>query len=54
MLDLARPLTPERWLPAMKLDLTRQGCKLDKVGKVLFGSTSATPLNVDAHVEISD
>ena len=53
-LDLARLLIPEWWFPAMKLDLARQGYQLDRVGKVMFGTTTATPRNVDAHVEISE
>jgi AraC-like DNA-binding protein len=53
-LDLARLLTPEWWLVAMKEDLARQSYKLDKVGKMLFGTSMATPRNVDAYIEISE
>jgi AraC-like DNA-binding protein len=53
-LDLARLVIPEWWLPAMKQDLARQGYKLDKVGKILFGTSTATPRNVDAYIEISE
>jgi AraC-like DNA-binding protein len=53
-LDLARLLIPEWWFPAMKLDLARQGYKLDKVGKIMFGTSTATPRNVDAYIEISE
>jgi AraC-like DNA-binding protein len=53
-LDLARLLIPEWWFPAMKQDLARQGYKLDKVAKILFGSSAATPRNVDAYIEISE
>ena len=53
-LDLARLLIPEWWFPAMKLDLSRQGYKLDKVAKIMFGTSAATPRNVDAYVEISE
>ena len=53
-LDLARLTIPEWWLPAMKLDLARQGYKLDRIGKIMFGTSSATPLNVDGYMEISE
>jgi AraC-like DNA-binding protein len=53
-LDLARLVIPDWWLPAMKQDLARQSYKLDKVGKILFGTSITTPHNVDAHVEISE
>jgi AraC-like DNA-binding protein len=53
-LDLARLLVPEWWFLQMKLDLARQGYKLDKVAKILFGSTASTPHNVDAYIEISE
>ncbi len=53
-LDLARLLVPEWWFPSMKQDLGHQGYTLDSVGKVMFGSTAATPHNVDAYLEISE
>jgi AraC-like DNA-binding protein len=53
-LDLARLLIPEWWFPAMKLDLARQGYKLDKVAKIMFGTSTATPRNVDGYIEISE
>jgi AraC-like DNA-binding protein len=53
-LDLARLVIPEWWLPAMKQDLARQAYKLDKVGKILFGTSITTPRNVDAYAEISE
>jgi len=53
-LDLARLIIPEWWLPAMKLDLARQSYKLDKVGKILFGTSTATPRDVDGYIEISE
>ncbi|WP_156650890.1 helix-turn-helix transcriptional regulator [Massilia sp. Root133] len=53
-LDLARLLVPEWWFPAMKLDLARQGYELDKVAKILFGTSMATPRNVDGYIEISE
>ena len=53
-LDLDRLLIPEWWFPSMKQDLARQGYKLDKVGKIMFGTSAATPHNVDAYIDISE
>ena len=53
-LDLARLLIPEWWFPTMKQDLGGQGYKLDRVGKIMFGTTAATPRNVDVYIEISE
>jgi AraC-like DNA-binding protein len=53
-LDLARLLIPEWWFPAMKEDLARQDYKLDRVAKILFGTSMATPHNVDGYIEISE
>ena len=53
-LDLARLLIPDWWYSAMKQDLARQGYKLDKVGKIMFGASAATPRNVDVDIEISE
>ena len=53
-LDLAKLLIPEWWFPTMKQDLGGQGYKLDRVGKIMFGTTAATPRNVDAFIEISE
>jgi AraC-like DNA-binding protein len=53
-LDLARLVIPEWWFPSVKVDLARQGYKLDKVGKIMFGTSTATPRNVDANIEISE
>jgi len=53
-LDLARLLIPEWWFPLRKLDLARQAYKLDRVGKIMFGTSVATPRNVDGYIEISE
>ena len=53
-LDLARMLIPEWWFSVMKLDVARQGYKLDKVAKIMFATSTVTPHNVDAHIEISE
>jgi AraC-like DNA-binding protein len=53
-LDLARLMIPEWWFPARKQDLARQAYRLDKVGKIMFGTSAVTPRNVDSYVEISE
>ena len=53
-LDLARLLVPEWWFPAVMEDLARQDYKLDKVAKIMFGTSTATPRNVDSYAEISE
>jgi AraC-like DNA-binding protein len=53
-LDLARLVIPEWWFPSRKLDLARQGYQLDRVGKIMFGTSAATPRDVDAYIEISE
>jgi AraC-like DNA-binding protein len=54
MLDLARLLIPDWWYSSRKQDLGRQGYKLDRVGKIMFVTSVATPRNVDAYIEISE
>jgi AraC-like DNA-binding protein len=53
-LDLARLLIPDWWYSTMRQDLTRQGDKLERVGKIMFGTSAATPLNVDVQIDISE
>jgi AraC-like DNA-binding protein len=53
-LDLARLLIPDWWYTSRNQDLGRQSYKLDKVGKILFGTSAATPHNVDVSIEISE
>jgi AraC-like DNA-binding protein len=53
-LDLARLLIPEWWYSGMRLDLGRQVFKLDRVGKIMVGTSADTPRNVDVSVEISE
>lgn len=52
--DLTRLIIPEWWLSSMKLDLSDLGYVLNKVAKIVFGTTSFSPRNVDARVEISE
>ena len=53
-LDLALLVIPDWWYSSTKQDLARQGYKLDKVGKILFGTSAATPHNVDVYLEVSE
>lgn len=53
-LDMRRLTVPDWWLSMMKLPLTSQDYKLDKVVQISFGSSSQTPFDVDSHVEISN
>jgi AraC-like DNA-binding protein len=53
-LDMRRLTVPGWWLWMMKLPLTSQDYKLDKVAQISFGSSSQTPFDVDSHVEISN
>ena len=53
-LDLTRLAMSEWWFDMMKLDLSRQGYKLDKVSKIVFGNSPRTAHNVDSYLEISE
>jgi AraC-like DNA-binding protein len=53
-LDMTRMTIPDWWFTTMKLDLTHQGYTLDKVGKLVFGTSFNSPRLVDSHVEISE
>lgn len=53
-LDLGQLTIPEWWFLSMKQDLARQSYKLDRVGRILFGTSTTTPRNVDAYIEISE
>jgi len=52
-LDMHRLTMPDWWLTWMKLDLADQSYTLNKVQKIVFGTSYASPRNVDSHVEIS-
>ena len=52
--DVTRLTIPDWWFYSMKLDLTHQGYSLDKVGRLVFGSSANSPRNVESHVEISE
>lgn len=53
-IDLRRLTMPSWWLWMMKLPLSSQDYALDKVAQFSFGSSSQTPFDTDAHVEISN
>ncbi|KQW93665.1 hypothetical protein ASC94_13775 [Massilia sp. Root418] len=53
-LDMTRMTIPDWWFTTMKLDVTHQGYTLDKVGKLVFGTSLNSPRLVDSHVEISE
>lgn len=53
-LDLNRLIIPEWWLFKMKLDLSDLDYVLDRVSKVVFGTSANSPRNVDSHAEISE
>jgi AraC-like DNA-binding protein len=53
-IDIRRLTMPGWWLSMMKLPLSSQDYKLDKVAQFSFGSSSQTPFDVDSHVEISN
>jgi AraC-like DNA-binding protein len=53
-LDLRRMTIPYWWYSLMKVDVSSNDYALEKVGKVTFGTTSQTPFDTDAHVEISN
>jgi AraC-like DNA-binding protein len=53
-IDLRRLTMPAWWLSMMKLPLASKDYQLDKVAQFSFGSSSRTPFDRDAHVDISN
>jgi AraC-like DNA-binding protein len=53
-IDLRRLTVPGWWLSMMKLPLSSQDYRLDKVAQFSFGSSSQTPFDVDGHVDITN
>ncbi len=53
-LDLTRLTIPDWWFYSVKLDLSYQGYELNKVSKILFGTSSQSPHNVDSYLDISE
>lgn len=53
-LDLTRMVIPDWWFYSVKLDLSYQGYELNKVSKIMFGTSSQSPHNVDSYLDISE
>lgn len=53
-LDLARFTIPDWWFYSVKLDLSHQGYVLNKVSKLVFGTSSQSPSNVDSYLDITE
>ena len=53
-LDLTRLIIPEWWFWVQHLDLTHQGYQLNKVTKFSFGTSGASPRDMETQVEISE
>ena len=51
-LDLTRLTIPEWWFKSPQRDLAHQGYRLDRVARLVFGTTSQSPRGRPAHVEI--
>lgn len=53
-LDLTRLETPQWWLDMFNLKLSKKEYTLNKVPKILFGSTHQGPMNRDARVQLNE
>jgi AraC-like DNA-binding protein len=53
-LDLGQLSQPDWWFYSMKVDLSQQAYKLDRVAKILFGTSGASPHNVESYLEVSE
>jgi AraC-like DNA-binding protein len=53
-LDLTRMSIAQWWFDMFKLDLTQQEYKLNRVSKIVFGTSSRSPFYTDSHAEISE
>ncbi len=53
-LDLRRLTIPDWWFYTVKLDLSHQGYELNKVSKIVFGTSSQSPSNVDSYLDITE
>lgn len=52
-LDLTRLETPQWWLDMFHLELSMKEYRLDRVPKILFGSTHQGPMDVNARVQLN-
>ena len=53
-LDLTRLETPQWWFNMLKLELSKQAYKLDKVAKIIFGTTFQSPTEVASNIQINE
>jgi AraC-like DNA-binding protein len=53
-LDIKRFALPEWWFEKMKLDLSDRAYTLDKVAKIVFGTSATRPRNVESYLEVSE
>ncbi|KQW94149.1 AraC family transcriptional regulator [Massilia sp. Root418] len=53
-LDIKRFALPEWWFEKMKLDLSDRAYTLDKVAKIVFGTSATRPRNVDSYLEVTE
>ena len=53
-IDLNRLSIPDWWFYSVKLDLSHQGYELNKISKIVFGTSSQSPYNVPSYLEISE
>lgn len=53
-LDLTRLETPQWWFDMFKLELSQQTYKLDKVAKIIFGTTFQSPAELASSVQVDE
>lgn len=53
-LDLTRLETPQWWFTMFKLELSKQAYKLDKMPKIIFGTTVQSPMEVASNVQLNE
>ncbi len=53
-LDLTRLETPQWWFTMFKLELSKQTYKLDKVAKIIFGTTFQSPAEVASIIQLNE
>lgn len=53
-LDLTRLETPQWWFDMFKLELSKQAYKLDKVPKIIFGTTFQSQAEVASNVQLDE
>jgi AraC-like DNA-binding protein len=53
-IDLTRMSIPDWWFTKVKLDLSHQGYDLEKVSKIMFGTSYQSQFNVPSYLDISE